>query len=964
MKRKLIVALLACIILSCGVGAGFSAFAQEPSAERELLFSDDCKNVDSANIFERDPNLWVDAHGYKVSNASQAYIVFQAEKDIGEIELRVWHTDGYDGFTYGLAAKNINVEVFVSGDGRDFTAAPYTYAADTSDAQDGDGNIGKFIVLTAENISEGNRYFKVAITTSDGFWWPQLSKATAYGRTGGDPVEEPVFHDPCTDLLEAVSFDSNLKNDPRGITRTDSNPGAVVYDAGQPVGRVELILNVQGGYDAWIFNEARDFYNIRIFAGESKNGPFAEIGYEVSRESAVSGDWGLVKAVSENISAETRYVKLLLDAPKSSWHVCIREVYLYEKTSETPVIASVTITSEGRELISGGSLAFSAETDPAGAIVYFEAYDDENLSKPSEFARFDGNILTSDYDGLEDIEIYVVARSGDKASAAEKVTIRRRPDAESVSFVPSAVSFTAGETIYLVSSVLPAGAINTQVEYAAYLDGELTRKAEGVLFEGDTMFLADDFAEKEFYVVARVMKSDGTYIVSGAVRFTVKYKEIIFNDPCADLDKIDKELSDVSMFGTEKGFIRRFFPEMVSDPQYAALGAGSRRTDKAKYDVPSVVYHVNTDINSFSVSAIVYDAGNKAMTEANKNDFIGLVNIYVSETGNSGSWTYVKTDFTASLDVGSLESGAYTKLNLFNVEPLAAGMKYIRIDLLGQISKRETNNGGSYEYEGASGVTPEEDYGDIVLFYNSYSPFLAGVSLYAAEGAPVAPEIVRIYGEEGMSVRAGDENGLTLQMYKEFSNAPGTAVAFTAEELSASEYEIEQGGEYVTVESGVVKVKAGYDASGMREVKIRVKLNDITSEVIVVKIIIPVKTVTISAEKTQIEVGDTLKLSATVTPGNASLTAVDWYIAEGEGTVSADGTFTAAAAGVIKIKAVADGAESELFTITVLEKKAAETGGTDKNSGCKGSVGAAEGLTAFVILLSVTALLFTGKKRV
>lgn len=127
----------------------------------------------------------------------------------------------------------------------------------------------------------------------------------------------------------------------------------------------------------------------------------------------------------------------------------------------------------------------------------------------------------------------------------------------------------------------------------------------------------------------------------------------------------------------------------------------------------------------------------------------------------------------------------------------------------------------------------------------------------------MAPEIVRIYGEEGMSVRAGDENGLTLQMYKEFSNAPGTAVAFTAEELSASEYEIEQGGEYVTVESGVVKVKAGYDASGMREVKIRVKLNGITSEVIVVKIIIPVKTVTISAEKTQIEVGDTLKLSAT-----------------------------------------------------------------------------------------------------
>ena len=1113
MKRKSFLGILTALLLICCIGLGVVAFAEEETSTTELLFTDDCKSAESSNIYERDPHMWVDKHGFKVSDATQAYIVFRAEKDIEKIELKIWHTDGFGGFEYGLAQKNINVEIFVSADGEtNFVSVPYTYAADTSDAVDGDGATGKFVILTANDIPQGNKFFKVVLTTTSGFWWPQLSEVKAYGSSGSDPQppeedllfeddgmdlsskniadksadltiehgikrttaedgyvtftaggeiskiqfrlwtekgtgdidyalalgnkiynvyvsdsatsgfeevqssyvadteegslytfvtvdnipagktyfkitmsgnviwnpqisqikaygsdsgepqppeEEPIFTDACTDLLEAVYFDSNLKNDIRGITRSNSEPGALVYDAGQSVGRVELLLNVTDGYAGWIANPSRDFYNVRIFAGESKNGPFSELEYEVSEYSAVSDGWGLIKVVSEHLNTEARFIKILLDAPKSTWHVCIRQVDLYEQTEQTIDVQNVVITKSESELLAGSSAVFEAETDPAGGIVYFSVYDDETLTSPSQFAQFDGNTLFSEYEGTESKIVYVAARCGNVVSAPVSVEIKPRPDAESVTFTANKTDFVNGETVLLDPTVLPAEAINKTVIYAAYLDEGLTQIAEDVLFEGNIMSLAEGFTKTEFYVVARVQKTDGDYVQSEPLKFTVTYKTIIFKDACSDLSKVNKDLSDVDIFGSEKGFVRRFFPEMIDTPQYASLGAGSQRTDKAKYDVPSVVYNVNTAIDSFTISIIAYDEGNMALNEENKNNFIGLMNIYVSETGEEGTWTYVQTDFTASLDVGALESGAYTRLDFFNTQPLPQGTKYIRIDLLGQISKSETENNGSYSYVGYSGITLQEEYKDIVLYYNVYSPFLAGVSLYAV-GEDVEPELNKVYGEEGQTVRAGDENGLTLSLFKTYSDASQEEIAFTAEDLANAQYSIVEGKEFVTVERGVVKVIEGYNEPEIKIVKIVVTLDGVSSDPISVRIVIPVTAVTIAASKTELKTGETLQLTATIAPENASLAVADWYIAEGEGSISANGIFTATKAGTVKIKAVVDGVESNVFTISVTEEEQATVMPAKDNNAV---LYICAGVAAAAVIASVIVILIVKKKR-
>lgn len=455
------------------------------------------------------------------------------------------------------------------------------------------------------------------------------------------------------------------------------------------------------------------------------------------------------------------------------------------------------------------------------------------------------------------------------------------------------------------------------MEYVAYLDENCETVADGVLFDGNVMSLSDSFEADVFYVVARVLKLDGSYTESDALRFEVIYKEIIFSDSCTDLSKVDQTLTDVSEFKLENNAIRKVYPDLLSGGglDYAALGMGSARTDKTKYGVPQLYYKVNSDIGSFSISVIVYDEGNGALISSNKNNYVGLVNIYVSADGKT--WTYVNIDFTASTDVGVFNN-AYTRLDLFNTEALPDGTRYLRIDFVGQVSKTETQSGGSYVYGGyMGGITKEEDYDSIVLYYNTYSPFLAGVSMYAPEGEAVVPQVTKLYADEGMTVRLGGQ--LELSLYKEMSNAPGKAEKLTADDLSALQVTFISGGELVEIVNGVLKVKDGVSLDEAQQVSFRVALGDVQSDPIAVTILIPVQSVTVSAASSKVSVGGTLLLTAEITPSSASLQAVEWFIVSGEGSISYDGVFIATQAGKVLVMAVVDGVESETFEITVEE---------------------------------------------
>ena len=86
---------------------------------------------------------------------------------------------------------------------------------------------------------------------------------------------------------------------------------------------------------------------------------------------------------------------------------------------------------------------------------------------------------------------------------------------------------------------------------------------------------------------------------------------------------------------------------------------------------------------------------------------------------------------------------------------------------------------------------------------------------------------------------------------------------------------------------------------------------------------VTVSSISITAPKTSLEVGETVKLTAAVKPDNADNKSVKWSVSSGSsyGKVSSDGTFTALKAGVCTVKAtVTDGSDvSAAVKITVTE---------------------------------------------
>ena len=904
----------------------YSVAAYGRLAEEEgLLMADDCTAAPAHST-----NITVDpAHGYKRDTTDPGVVAYALGGTLESVSIDVWFENGALADMEWAYNTGVGVRAYVAESiPSDLTSTEGLTEITLTWADEGTAN-----TFTGSGTFEGGEYgvLVLRVLGVGAAWTPQVVHVSAYGTPGEvpepepepepEPGEEPFFTDPCTDLIEVSYFDDNIKTDPRGLTRTDKNPGGVVYVTDEAVGRVELELNILGGYPAWEFDVNRENYSIRIFVAESYGSPYAELSYTASSGSSVGSDgWGIVKIESDTIPSDVQCVRLLMDANGNmeSWGVCVRTVELFSSNGEGVEATSVQITNTTLQFTAGESLAFTAETDPAGALVFFSVWDDEDLTVPSSVASFDSNVLTADFSDATDRTVWVVAKSGSAASQPVAVTILHKPDAESVTLGADKTAFVFGESVRLTSSVLPANAINTAVAYAAYLDESCAQPAEGVSFSGDTMTLEDEFTAEAFWVKARVLRSDGTYCESDPLAFTVIYKKVLLSDDCSDFSNVDQSRSDMTYFELHNGTIHKVFSSALAQPNYAVLGPGSVRTDAEKHGVPHLVYAAYGDISDFNISVIVYDENNGALIAANKNNYIGLVNIYGSADGES--WTYIPVDFTASNDVGSLfDKSNYSKLDLFNTGEIPAGTRYIRIDFVGQVSLQETQSGTDWTYAGhAGGIIYEEDYDEIVLFYNSYSPLLKSVSLYAEGDAAIDSEVVELYGAEGMSVHIGGSLELELYQVRTDSDGPLRITDFTG-----VEYRFVAGAEYVDLQdgTGILTVKEGY-TGGAQTVRFTPVYEGLVGEEIEVRILVPVTKVSVTAEKTQLTVGESVTLRAEVAPADATLAAVEWVLEEGEGVLLADGTFRATAAGTVKIAAIADGVRSETIELQVSESGA------------------------------------------
>ena len=110
---------------------------------------------------------------------------------------------------------------------------------------------------------------------------------------------------------------------------------------------------------------------------------------------------------------------------------------------------------------------------------------------------------------------------------------------------------------------------------------------------------------------------------------------------------------------------------------------------------------------------------------------------------------------------------------------------------------------------------------------------------------------------------------------------------------------------------------------------------------------VAVSSVTISGA-TSATVGDSVALTATVLPGDATDPSVTWTKVSGDGAVSAAGVVTANSAGDIVVKATAGGVDSANFTVTFAAATIPATGVTINGGAAKAVVGDSVTFTATV----------------
>lgn len=137
---------------------------------------------------------------------------------------------------------------------------------------------------------------------------------------------------------------------------------------------------------------------------------------------------------------------------------------------------------------------------------------------------------------------------------------------------------------------------------------------------------------------------------------------------------------------------------------------------------------------------------------------------------------------------------------------------------------------------------------------------------------------------------------------------------------------IVQGEEIAEIEGNTLTISE--EAEPNAEIQIKATLEKSESNTLKIKVIKLVESVTISASSNLVEPGETVDLTAVVTPEDATNINVQWVIVEGNEFASVDTSknqlfvrASAAPGSVVKVKAVNGDVESDTLTITVYDPK-------------------------------------------
>lgn len=612
--------------------------------------------------------------------------------------------------------------------------------------------------------------------------------------------------------------------------------------------------------------------------------------------------------------------------------------------NNTTVMYSLVLTASKTEVARGDSVTLSAVIKSADSEE--PASDDVEyiIESGAEYASITGNILTVNNNASHGSVIKVKAREGATDSNVVEITVNVPATDISIS-ASGATNLLAGSSAVVNCTIIPTGA----AEDVTFV---ITEGSDVATVSGNVLVVKSN-ATTGRIIKVKAISGD---LESNELTFTVGYP----------LDSISVSTSETNV---ESGRSAQLYvsinPTNATNGQYTwqfveggeyATVVGDVLTVKttaptgAKISVKAVAGDITSNTVEFTVGYPL-----ETLTAA----LIGSTNI---KNGNSAQLTVSlnPTNATNGQYVWEFVEGAdYATIvgNIITVKedaPVGSMVKIVAV--AGDIKSNEISimvgtpietitasstapavldRGGNYPLSvtvtptGANAdavtwvVEDGKDYVSVVsnfLTVSKDTPAGTKVTLYAASGSVKSNVLEFTVGVVLESIEitlVGSPNvdpdgSRTVSHVLNPSNASDTNVTWV----------VDSGADYVTIVNGIVTVKS--DAPIGAKVTFHAEIGAVKSNSLTITVGTPIEAIEIEAiGSTEIVKGNTVGLSATLTPSKASASLVSWIITEGAEYASIKGTTLiinsdAKTGASVKVKAVFDTVESNELEFTVM----------------------------------------------
>ncbi len=885
-----------------------------PEGSRLYVY-DDAASLDA--IAKMDGNFALDTKdsqtykGYKRENSGESgeiasdsivnSMYFEFEKEITSFAIRTVHTDGLSGYDFSKASGNniITVEMSDTLEG-EYLSVPVK----TKDI----GAEEDFWVLPEADIPAGMTCVKITIGKGGIPWNPIFKDLYWYAEPTQTVDECEDFSK--VDSSENMIFDGNIMPETKAT-------GSVTYMSESENGfssfEAKLYLDCgQGGYD-WRANAEKSLlFNVY---GSHDGKAYAKIGTDVRFETVEEKDYGIFTP-TDGVDYGTKYLKFEIQftgagAPET-WDYQLDRVALTEYMASPQDFVEaedIVVTNAENSFTAGESLAFTAEIQPGNASykqIYWRVYDSAALDKESEIAYFaDGVLYDRDYRGKENVTLYVVAGCGTLTSEPFTVTLNRRPDDTSVTITNDTESLEGlaiGGELTLTATVEPENAISKEVSYELFADEKCTQPSDIARIDGNKLT-----AVKNGTAYLRAVSAAGN---TDVVKIVISGDYVTVHDDATDLN---------NLYG-------------LTDLSKVAVDANNGIKRYGEGFVGHLYYKSYADIKAFRVQTLLYDKFN-----AEEPDYDGIgdgfnewwyFQVAISVSADAKEWTYIKSGYTvAQPPAGTTPFGDYTMLTFFNAGEIPAGMRFVKIDLVGACTVE-----GRDSYTGVP--FPERDdglgYEDITEFRNTWAPFVRNVEIYADADSPIDNVITNIEitnTAQESSLRTDESLQIKANIIESAGENAGLPVPLT--DFSKVDIVFTAGGDYVSVsETGLLTIKDNYPGSGNISFYLASKEDEyVRSSVYTIYPFVSVDKVTLSSAKDTISLDENMALTVTLEPSSALVSVEEWIITVVGGgnasdfvTISDRLILTPKRTCTIKIAAVVDGVTSNEITINIVEK--------------------------------------------